>query len=84
MFVAPGWVEIMVIAVIALLLIAPIVGCILLIAFLTQRGSGKPQTEVRVQCPQCAEWIVRTAIKCRHCGAQLGDKLSEERVNPVR
>ena len=67
---APGAGELLILGMLALcFVVAPIA----LIFYAVKRGSRTtPGSEAgRVRCPECAEWILPEAIKCRFCGARL-------------
>jgi hypothetical protein len=34
---------------------------------------GKPGSKETKNCPYCAEEVLAAAIKCKHCGSELGD-----------
>lgn len=57
------------------MIISPLLG-ILLVALLprvTVPGDpdARPTPETHVRCPDCAEFVLKEARKCKHCGAQL-------------
>ena len=52
--------------------ISPLLGCIfLLIARDLSPASGMPHPTTHVKCPDCAEFVLKDARKCKHCGAAL-------------
>ena len=57
---------------IALMLLA-IVGAIVFVV--ARAGSGKSHSvssdDERIRCPECAEWIMAEAMKCRFCGIRF-------------
>ena len=34
-------------------------------------GAGEPTPETHVRCPDCAEWVRKKALVCKHCGRKL-------------
>lgn len=49
-------------------LLSPIVAVVLVFA-LGRIDPNAPTTRTHQRCPDCQEWIQRTARKCKHCGA---------------
>ncbi len=42
----------------------------LLIDFIIQK-SGAPNPDTHVKCPDCREFVLKDARKCKHCGCNL-------------
>lgn len=71
LYFSPGPMEMIIIGLICLMtFVLPVV--ILIVVLTTgKRSSSTKVGGERVQCPQCAEWIMLQALKCRFCGADL-------------
>lgn len=56
------------------MIISPLL-CFLLIAVLGPKHPAqeiiRPTSETHVKCPDCAEFVLKEAKKCKHCGANL-------------
>lgn len=50
-------------------LITPVIGLLALIAFPNLDGEPTPATHVR--CPDCQEFVLKKAHRCKHCGCAL-------------
>ena len=51
------------------LLLSPVVG---LIAVLVMKNLDKePSNTTQERCLYCREWVLRGAVKCKHCGSAL-------------
>lgn len=50
-----------------------VIGGLLLgpLAFLMFLVSGVSRADTRKKCPACAEWVLRDATVCKHCGRDL-------------
>jgi len=72
-FFAPGPMELIIIC----LLCAVFAGvpAVLLVVLLVNRNkTGRVQNHAqRIRCPECSEWIMPAAMKCRFCGAAIND-----------
>ena len=70
-FFAPGPWELILVGLLCAMFAA--VPAILVVVLLVNRNKsgGQAGRDERIQCPQCAEWIVWDAIKCRFCNAQI-------------
>jgi len=51
-------------------LISPII-CFLLLAILGKVKEEGPSPETHIRCPDCAEYILKEAKVCKHCGCKL-------------
>jgi len=58
-------------------LFSPIVGLIFLFALRDLSESGQSD-KTHVNCPACAEKVLRQAIKCKHCGSSLVPEIRPE------
>jgi ribosomal protein S27E len=69
---APGLIEFLIVGLISVVAFVAVTAFIL---FLVNRkpGAGGSEHYGRIRCPECSESIVAEAIKCRFCGANLGD-----------
>ena len=65
---APGLMELIIIGLVFCLILVPVV---LVVLYARRASSGRQGETGRVRCPQCAEWIMPEAIKCRFCGAAI-------------
>lgn len=69
----PGPFELLIIGLICVLLFA--VPVIILVVVLSWSRKTNPPSQAapdeRKRCPECGEWIIAQAIKCRFCGATL-------------
>lgn len=70
-----GWVFLISLA------LSPIVGIILALA-LQRRDPAAPKPGTHRRCPDCQEWILRSARKCKHCGSVFADALAGEILCP--
>ena len=54
------------------LIISPLFAVIIL-ALLPSRklGFDVPTRDTHDQCPECSEWVLKNARKCKHCGTGL-------------
>lgn len=58
-------------------LLSPLIGFILVMVFprvgpMINQSTGLPITpETHVKCPECREFVIRDARKCKHCGTAL-------------
>lgn len=52
------------------LAISPLIGGILVLALGSPKVDPASDGEHK-KCPACAEWVMREAVKCKHCGEQL-------------
>jgi DNA-directed RNA polymerase subunit RPC12/RpoP len=76
-FFAPGPMELLIVG----LLCAVFAGvpAVLLVVLLVNRNKTsrvQHHTE-RIRCPECAEWIMPAAMKCRFCGATVDGDTAE-------
>ena len=51
------------------LIITPVIGLLALIAF--PRLDNQPTLYTHVICPDCREFVLKKARKCKHCGCAL-------------
>jgi len=72
-FGGPGIMEILIVGLIfCLFVLLPVVAVVYLVIRATRGGaSQRPAQAGRVRCPECAEWIMPEAVKCRFCGTRL-------------
>lgn len=54
------------------LVASPLVGIIVAFA-LRPRDAQAPTVATHRHCPDCQEWILRTARKCKHCGTVFAE-----------
>lgn len=54
------------------LVLSPVIGIIAAFA-MRQVDPNAPTAKTHTRCPECQEWIQRTARKCKHCGAIVAD-----------
>ena len=70
-FFMGGW-ELLIFLLMGLMLLC-VVGAIIFVV--VKVGAGKAHSvssdDERIRCPECAEWIMAEAVKCRFCGAKL-------------
>lgn len=54
------------------LVFSPLLAAIFL-AVLPDRSlaDGRPDPSTHRRCPECAEWVLQAARRCKHCGAQI-------------
>jgi hypothetical protein len=54
-------------------IISPLLAVILVLALgsATKADSNAPTALTHVKCPDCREFVLRDARKCKHCGASL-------------
>lgn len=43
---------------------------------------GAPDRSGQKKCPQCAEWVMRQAKVCKHCGTQFDEARAEPDEKP--
>ena len=43
----------------------------LVIDFIRTKVASTPSPETHVKCPDCREFVMRDARKCKHCGCKL-------------
>jgi DNA-directed RNA polymerase subunit RPC12/RpoP len=65
--------------------ISPLLAGVLLVVTKNRAGddviSTLPSEKTHVRCPQCAEFVLPEAKKCKHCGAELNpDETLRQRV----
>lgn len=60
------------------LILSPLIGIIvaLVLERKTEATSG-PDQALQIRCPECREWILRGARKCKHCGSAVAPEASE-------
>lgn len=51
-------------------LISPLI-CFILLAILGKAKEDAPSEETHVRCPDCAEFVLKEARVCKHCGCKL-------------
>jgi ribosomal protein S27E len=78
---APGPFELLIVFLVSLAFFG--VPVVILVVFLVnrKRGAGGSNRYGRIRCPECGESIVAEAIKCRFCGAILGNDETGESEN---
>lgn len=60
------------------LILSPLIGII--VALVMERKSetpAGPDPALQIRCPECREWILRGARKCKHCGSAVAPEASE-------
>ncbi|HHT9005579.1 TPA: hypothetical protein ACT5CV_005290 [Burkholderia cenocepacia] len=68
----------------AALVFSPLIAVIfLLIARDLSPQRGMPTPETHVKCPDCREFVLRDARKCKHCGCALIPQPLEETGNEI-
>lgn len=71
-FFAPGWMELLVIAITVLVLAAPIVAAVVIVLALSKKGkSGAAANPNLYPCPDCGHFVSRHAPTCPQCGRPL-------------
>jgi hypothetical protein len=78
-FGAPGPMELLIIGLLCIVF-AGIPALLLVVLLVNRNKTGRVQNQAqRIRCPECAEWIMPAAIRCRFCGAAVdGDSAGTE------